>query len=1049
MIRDDGGSTRGDDLMSTASDNPFGAPAGPDMVQIHPAPGNKSKTLRPASGATYWRSLDQVADTKEFQGWLQREFPSAAEFLDGKSRRTMLKLMAASFGLAGLAACSRPEQHLAPQARGEMDYVPGKAYDYTSAFVLSGHPTGLVVRTYDGRPTKIEGNPDHPESMGAAMALAQASVLDVYDPDRSKTFLVDGAEANWEVAGPGLAGLDLGDGTGVRFLSETIASPTVKAQRDALLRRLPNAKWIEFEGASLENEYAGSELAFGRRLATHPQLDKAKVIASLDYDFLGNDFPTPRLTKLFSRGRRASTTEELESLSRLYVVESQFSLTGANAEHRLRQKGSEIAQFAKDLLAAVQGGNVAGNDQRGQYLQALAADLRAAGAEALVVAGPRQPAVVHALAHQINTALGSEAMAFTPVDRSAQVSSGIEALAELTAEMSGGQVSTLFVFGGNPAYTAPANLDFSSAMGQVGRRIHLGTYQDETGMLANWHIPAAHYLEAWGDAETSAGVAAVQQPMISPLYGGKSLVQVLAALEGEAEANGMDQVKAHWASQLGGSEMEIENAWRRMLNDGVVPNTGLATVQPALNAAAVTAAAGQVGAGGSGLEVAFVTSAAAYDGSFTNNAWMQENPDPVTKLTWDNAVMISPSMARSQSLADGDLVRLEGNGMMLEAAVMIQPGQAEDSVTIATGYGRPAVGKVGTGVGFNANALRSSDGYWYGSGFTLTPTGGSMELATTQEHGSIVEPDLPMGGGGKMRPVYREATVDEYREEPNVIREMVEVPEMESIHPDPPVNYSEGYQWGMSIDLATCTGCSACVVACQAENNIPVVGKAQVLVGREMHWLRVDRYYVGLEDEPRAVEQPIPCMQCENAPCEYVCPVAATTHSPEGLNDMVYNRCVGTRYCLNNCPFKVRHFNFLNYHKGDSELLEMVRNPEVTVRMRGIMEKCTYCVQRIQNARIAAQNDGRRQIREGEILTACQQTCPADAIVFGNINDPDSQVTRLKAQDRNYAMLEELNIRPRTTYLAKIRNVNPALESPEANAPTAAESVSEASEDTN
>ena len=549
--------------MGNNSDNPFGTPAGPDMVQIQAAPGNKAKTLRPASGAKFWRSLDQVADTKEFQGWLQREFPSAAEFLDGKSRRTMLKLMAASFGLAGMAACSRPEQHLAPQARGQMDYVPGRAYDYTSAFAQSGHVTGLVVRTYDGRPTKIEGNTDHPESMGAAMALAQASVLDVYDPDRSKTFMVDGAEANWEVAGPSLAGMDLGDGTGVRFLSETVVSPTVKAQREELLRRLPNAKWVEFEGASLENEYAGTELAFGQRLATHPRFDRAKVIASLDYDFLGNDFPTPRLTKLFSRGRRASTTEEMDNLSRLYVIESQFSLTGANAEHRLRQKGSEIAQFAKDLLAAVEGGNVAGNDQRAQYLAALVTDLRAAGAEALVVAGPRQPAVVHALAHHINAALGSEAMEFTPVERSAGVSSGLAALTELTTEMSGGQVSTLFVFGGNPAYTAPANLQFASAMGQVNRKIHLGTHHDETAMLADWHIPMAHYLEAWGDAETIAGVAAVQQPMILPMYGGKSVVQVLAALNGDAEANGMDQVKAHWAPFFGGSEMENENAWRR------------------------------------------------------------------------------------------------------------------------------------------------------------------------------------------------------------------------------------------------------------------------------------------------------------------------------------------------------------------------------------------------------------------------------------------------------------------------------------------------------
>jgi molybdopterin-containing oxidoreductase family iron-sulfur binding subunit len=984
------------------------------------------------TGPKYWRSLDHAANTPEFQEWVQREFPTtAAEMMDGNSRRTILKLMAASFGMAGMVACSRPEIKFAPQARGQEDYIPGEAYNYATAMVLNGQATGLLVRTYDGRPVKIEGNPDHPTSQGAATSLMQASVLDVYDPDRARKVMNGANESNWEAFGQALAGLNLADGAGLRILSGTLMSPVLEGLRGQLLTKYPAARWVEYDAVSHENERLGSIAAFGQPLYTHRHLDKASVILSLDSDFLGVDSPSPVTTKSFSKRRRVESEEDLEHVNRLYVVESQFSLTGANAEHRLRVKASEMLKFAQDVLASLNGAGVEGGGKYGEFVGAVAKDLKAAGKDAVVLAGHRQSPAVHAVAHQINQALGAfgNTVTFTAWARPDRVDAGVEGLRTLAGAMNGGQVSTLIVLGINPVYSAPADIDFNGAMAKVAASIYLGQQLNETAGAAKWFLPEAHYLESWGDARTTGGAVAIQQPMIDPINGGKSSLELVAQLLGDARKP-LEIVKAMWASQIGG-----ENAWRKALNDGVVPATAPAQVTPSVNAASVAAAAGAAAEAG-GIEVAFVPSATAWDGSFSNNAWMQETPDPMTKLVWDNAILISSAMAKEQGIADGDVVALSRGNLKVEGPAMIQPGQAEGAVTVSLGYGRKKAGTVGTDIGYNANQIRTSDNFWYAGGFAISKTGGKHVLASTQEHGSMEEPvlsGLGFTGGGEKRPVFREVSIAEYRKEPKVIEEMVEVPELESIHP-PVADYSKGYQWGMAIDLNACTGCSACVVACQAENNTPVVGKDQVLRGREMHWLRIDRYYVGSEDEPRAVEQPIPCMQCENAPCEYVCPVAATTHSPEGLNDMAYNRCVGTRYCANNCPYKVRHFNFLNYHKNKPDILAMVQNPDVTVRMRGIMEKCTYCVQRIEGARISANAEGRRatgeprELKDGDVVTACQQTCPADAIAFGNINDPNSRVSKLKKQERNYGLLEELQVRPRTTYLGRVRNVNPELE---------------------
>jgi len=1003
------------------------------------------------TGKKYWRGLNEVANTPEFREFVHREFPAnASEMLDGNSRRTVLKLMAASFGLAGLTACHRPVEHILPAASGsEADtYAPGEPFFYTTVHSMGGHVTGLLVETHDGRPTKIEGNPDHPHSLGSATAFEQATVLGVYDPDRSSKVLSSGKEAKFADFDAAVKAISLGDGAGLRFLSETVTSPTLADLRAQALKKFPKAKWVEYDPAARDNELAGSVLAFGQQMYVHPHFDQASVILSLDNDFLGLDSPSPFMTKLYSKGRRVEGEQDLDKMNRLYAVESQFSITGANADHRLRMRGGDVKQFAVDLAAALGAMpalnvvNNAPNDKRGKFLAVLAKDLKAAGANALVTAGPRQPASVQALAALINQSLGSTCVSYSKpvIDKTA---SGVDALKALTDEMTAGQVSTLVILGGNPTYTAPADLQFGVAVSKVQNSIHLGPEVDETAVAAKWHVPEAHFLEAWGDQATSDGLASIQQPMIQPLYGGKTAAEVVAMVIG-APVTAHDITKNYWLAQFSGNK---EDAWRKALNDGVVAGMKTAeAVKVAVDSKKVAAAIQAEPKPVAGMEVGFYPSSSTWDGRFANNGWLQETPDPMTKLTWGNAAMMSPGTARANHINDGDVISISRGNFKMEAAVMIQPGHADDAISIALGYGRQSCGRVGKDVGFNANLIRTSDGFWFASGFAIADTGKRHLHATTQEHGAINGDGIfgimkdASAERRNGRPVVREATVEEYKKEPKVIGEMSEVPELAGIYPQ--IKYDKGYQWGMAIDLTSCTGCNACIVACTAENNIPVVGKDQVIRGREMHWLRMDRYYTGDENDPQVIEQPLPCMQCENAPCENVCPVQATTHSPEGLNDMAYNRCVGTRYCANNCPFKVRHFNFLNYHKqgseptdfpgigirrAEEELTGLVYNPDVTVRMRGVMEKCTYCVQRIEEVRIHAKVDGRREIKEGEVKTACQQTCPADAIAFGNINDPDSKVSKLKKQDRNYAMLAELNVRPRTTYLAKLRNPNPEL----------------------
>jgi molybdopterin-containing oxidoreductase family iron-sulfur binding subunit len=732
-------------------------------------------------------------------------------------------------------------------------------------------------------------------------------------------------------------------------------------------------------------------------------------------------------------------------MNRLYAVEGVYSLTGAMADHRLRLESRQIAAFLAALATRLGSTGTAalssGVDARpstnaqgapsiveGRWIDALAKDLLANKGKSLIVAGDRQPAAVHAAVCALNTALGNTGKTVSYFETKDAALPSVSSLVSLVNAMKAGTVQTLVVLGGNPVFDAPADLDFASAMAKVPHSIALGHTVDETSTRAEWHVPRAHYLESWGDARAVGGTPSVVQPLILPLFGGRSPVEMLGLMIGAKDKDGKDRpgyelVRETWKPILG--EADFEKKWNRVLHDGLLAGSELTEVVPEVKVdvvAGLAGAAGSTAGAASGLEIVFLPSSSLHDGRYANDGWLQELPDPLTKLTWDNPALVSPKTAETLSLANENLVRLDYAGRSLQVPVWIVPGMADSVVALTVGYGRTHVGRIGAGVGFDAFALRSSSALGFGSGVTVNKVAGRYPLSATQTHGSL-----------EGRPIVHESTVTELRSpkkeeegRPGPLGVFEEEPRHFSLWN--PHSYDQGHQWGMTIDLNACTGCNACVIACQSENNIPVVGKAQVAKGREMLWLRVDRYFSG---EPsgntQVVVQPVPCMHCEDAPCEQVCPVAATVHDAEGLNVMVYNRCIGTRYCSNNCPYKVRHFNFFNFTKDTPDILKLAMNPDVTVRARGVMEKCTYCTQRINRTKIDAKLAG-REVRDGDVKTACQQACPAAAIEFGDLRDPESRVVKAKADHRNYTLLEELNTKPRTTYLAKVRNPNPELD---------------------
>ncbi len=977
----------------------------------------------------YWKSLDELAETPAFLEFLHREFPEQASVLeDGQSRREFLTLMGASLALAGLTACTKqPPEEILPYVRQPEGLVPGRPLFFATAASHDGFARGILVESHEGRPTKIEGNPDHPTSLGATDVFMQAHVLGLYDPDRSKAVRYLGEERAWDDFKAALHSLAEAQrskrGAGLGFLTGRLTSPTTLALVERIRSAFPEARFVSYEPSGHDNTRAGAILAFGEAVEAQYHLERADVILSLEADIVSARPDSLRLVREFAARRRTGDGEA--AMNRLYVVEGTPSLTGASADHRLSLRSSAIEAFARALASEL--GVAVGGGAAHDWIAPLARDLRQAGARALVIAGETQPPAVHALAHAMNEALGAvgTTVVYTePADAGAPAET--KAFLELVAAMEAGRVDALIVLGPNPVYAAPADIEFSSALDKVPLRIHHGLYLDETAERCHWHLPASHPLESWGDARALDGTVSIVQPLIAPLYDTLSENEILAAFAGSPEQKGYDIVRAYWKAQPG--EGDFERRWNRALHDGVVagtafpPKTVKVTPGPWLRAAQPAPAGG--------IEIAFRVDPCVFDGRFANLGWLQELPKPLSKLTWGNAAFLSPATAaslggiRTDEGGAGhttDVVELRLRGRSVKAPAWVLPGQPDGVVTVHLGLGRTRAGRVGTGVGFDAYALRTSDAPWTASGLELTKTGETAFVACTQDHWTIEQLESEQA---HERHVVRAVTVGELRADPEAVRKLGEEPQP-GLSLYPPHKY-EGHSWGMSIDMSACVGCNACVVACQAENNIPVVGKTQVGRGREMHWIRVDRYYEGPPESPRVVHQPIPCMHCENAPCEVVCPVGATTHSQEGLNEMVYNRCVGTRYCSNNCPYKVRRFNFLLYQDWTTPTFKMMRNPEVTVRSRGVMEKCSYCVQRIARVRIDASNQG-RPIKDGEIVTACEAACPARAITFGDINDKTSRVARLKAGARSYGVLADLQTRPHTTHLARVRNPNPEI----------------------
>jgi MoCo/4Fe-4S cofactor protein with predicted Tat translocation signal len=1005
--------------------------------------------LRDKSGKQYWRTLEELAGNPHFEDLIHREFPRhASEWDNAVDRRDFMKLMGASLALAGLAGCGRPDiDHIAPYVKQPDGLVLGRPNFYATAIPFGASTVGVLVESHEGRPTKIEGNPDHPSSLGATSALVQASILNLYDPDRSQTVQQAGEIRSWSAfleTAQGLAtNAKATNGGGFRILCGATTSPTLIAQIRKLLTLYPEAKWYQWEPAGGDGAQQGAKLAFGRNVHAVYEVSKANVIVSLDSDFLASGPGHVAYARQFARRRNLNGSND--TMNRLYVVEPTPSVTGSSSDHRLPLRSSDIELFARSLAAKLGvGSGPAISGEAEKWAEAIAKDLQKERGASIVVAGEYQPASVHALAHAINDALGNVGNTVYYTEPLTGDTGNLDGIRDLCSEMDQGKVDLLLMLGGNPVYDAPYDFDFVNKLKRVSTAIHLSPYFDETSAYCQWHVAESHFLETWSDARAHDGTATIIQPLIAPLYYTHSAHDVVAAFSDKPGMPAYDAVRAYWTEVSTHLPASIDVGWRKWLNDGVIPGTKFAPINAELKFSAASLPAVQ-SAPADQLEYIFRPDPAVHDGRFANNGWLQELPKPVTKLTWDNAALISPKLAQKRDFAHkvqsrggehgqvrSPLVDIELNGSKVTAAVWTLPGQAENTVVLPLGYGRSRAGYTGNNKGFNAYVVRTSNALWTATGGKMTATGDSYPLACTQYH-------FNMEG----RKILSSATLSEYRQNPNFAHEHDETPP----HDDSlyhPFAYN-GHAWGMSIDLTKCNGCNACVVACVSENNIPVVGKDQVMRGREMHWIRVDRYYTNTVsatsgeatgdpsdynptlDNPKAFFQPVPCQQCENAPCEQVCPVGATTHSSEGLNDMVYNRCVGTRYCSNNCPYKVRRFNFLRFQDWDTPQFKLMRNPEVTVRSRGVMEKCTYCVQRINNVRIDSEKQN-RPIRDGEIVTACESACPTEAIIFGDINDSNSKVAKWKAQQRNYTILGELNARPRTTYLAAVRNPNPELE---------------------
>jgi molybdopterin-containing oxidoreductase family iron-sulfur binding subunit len=1057
----------------------------------------------PETGPKYWRSLDQLADTPAFQEWVEREFPAgASELTDPVSRRHFVKIMSASFLLAGfgLTGCRRPEEKILPFGNMPPGYVHGVAKHFATAMPTRSGAIPLVVKSHEGRPVKIEGNPQHPDSNGGTDVFAQASILNLYDPDRAQQFKRGGHVITRAEALDALAAMATqfraNQGKGLAFLAPRSTSPSRERLMRDIAAQMPNARWHRYEPVELARDEEAATVAFGKPVRPYYRFAQASVIVSLDNDFIGSEENAHLHIRGFAKGRR--TAKPTDPMNRLYVVESLMTQTGANADHRLAVPPSAVAQaagvLAEKLLGTPGGALIAAIKQAGplggpqaEWLAKCADDLLKPEnkGKSLVLAGHRQPLAVHLVAQAINAALGNIGATVVYHDAS---DFKFGTLAELRTALDGGAVDTLVILGGNPVYDAPADFDWKTTQRKAKTVVRLGYYEDETSAGADLLLPQSHYLESWGDARTSDGTVVPVQPLIQPLFSTLCELEVLARIGGLQPSSPYEIARATFRALAG--EANFEEAWKKFLHDGFLAGTAAKPAAVQFNFATAAARAAGVPQATAptkdALEVVFHRDSKLDDGRYNNNGWLQELPDPITKMVWDNVVLMSQKTADELGVVVVDrnnldlqvpLVEITLAGRKVTGPAWVQPGMADYVIGLALGYGREQTGRVGRGTGFNAYTVRTSAAPDLATKAAVQPTPKAYALACTQNHWTM-----------EGRPIVREANLEQYRQQPNFARGMnmpeppgprdpegrplplypnpLDVPGPDGKSPRERANHA----WGMSIDLSACVGCSACLVACQSENNIPIVGKDLISRGREMHWLRIDRYYAGPLEAPQVANQPMMCQHCEAAPCESVCPVNATVHDDEGLNVMAYNRCVGTRYCSNNCPYKVRRFNYLDYNKRpldllkgpvytsplvhstdgewdlkrwwndpdtglrphqEWELLKLAKNPDVTVRMRGVMEKCTFCLQRIEQAKITqkvkAGASGDVEVPDGTIKTACEQACPAEAIVFGNLKDPNSRVSQLKKQERDYSVLEFLLTKPRATYLARVRNPNPAM----------------------
>jgi MoCo/4Fe-4S cofactor protein with predicted Tat translocation signal len=1018
----------------------------------------------------HWKSLEQWQNTPEFQRMTHDEFSAGAmDAPDGLSRRTFLKAFGGAVAAAGLVGCKpKISETIVPYVRQPAEITPGRPLYYATSMTIGGYAQGVIATSREGRPIKLDGNPDHPANLGGSDSFLQAAIYDMYDPDRSQTVLRGGVISDWDtfigVLRARLAEKTT-DGSRLAILTETVTSPTLLLQINELKKKYPRARWFSYDPLSRPNIRDGLRLATRRELMPRYDFSKAEVIVSLDCDFLFEESGHLRYARDFLDRRRIRTGTT--SMNRLYVIESTATITGTMADHRWAVRPSGVEQYARELASAIQSPSASKN-----WTGAVAEDLRANKSHGLVLAGPAQPASVHAIVYSINSVLGNVGNAVvydSPAEADADGS-----LPELTSLMDAGVIDTLFILGGNPCYTAPADVPFATSLENFSRQsdrnltVRFGIYDDETSSKCQWHLPQTHFLEEWSDARAYDGSVSMVQPLIAPLYDGRSPVEMLDSIRMGYLRDGYEIVREAW--RLFHAQDDFETIWARSLERGI----WLGTYQPNPPATLPNPPAPQTQSGG--FELVFRPDPSIWDGSFCNNAFLQETPKPLTKLTWDNAALISVNTAKDLGAANGDMLRITSDGRTLEIPAWILPGLPDQTVTLHLGYGRWRAGSVGNGTGFNAYSLRTRDHPWFIAGAQVQKIEGAYSLAATHTHQTIAERrvgDLdaeviqhPDDDSIDNRKLVRVGTLQQFVDDPDWVKKLDE-PEKRhhlTLYPGYGDTYKNNLAWGMSIDQQSCIGCNACIVACQAENNIPVVGKEEVSRGREMHWIRVDTYYEGDPSSPSGVfHQPVTCQQCENAPCELVCPVGATVHDNEGLNNMVFNRCVGTRYCSNNCPYKVRRFNFFQYADRNTESLKLMRNPEVTVRSRGVMEKCSYCIQRIvatridmeilqvqmdeqsrnaatpeEAAAIERKNAELRQQKLDGLQTACQQACPTQAIVFGNLNaevdpihpySPDhlSTAAKLKRQSLDYSLLAELTTQPRTTYLARIQNPNPAL----------------------